>query len=80
MGWETFASQGGFEVVLAGNNNANNAALMEGAYGQGRIVLAAMAPDKPIGAGPERDQFNQAFFRNLFTAGARRLPPPGARR
>ena len=49
VGWETFASQGGFEVVLAGGTNATNAALMEGAYGQGRIVLAAMAPDKPIG-------------------------------
>jgi 3',5'-cyclic AMP phosphodiesterase CpdA len=67
VGWETFSSQGGFEVVLAGGGNAANPALMEGAYGQGRIVLAAMAPDKPIGAGPERDQFNEAFFRNLYT-------------
>ena len=66
LGWETFASQGGFEVVLAGGANGANPSLMEGAYGQGRIVLAAMAPDKPVGAGPDRDQFNEAFFRNLF--------------
>ena len=66
LGWETFASQGGFEVALAGGANGANPSLMEGAYGQGRIVLAAMAPDKPVGAGPDRDQFNQAFFRNLF--------------
>ena len=66
VGWETFASQGGFEVVLAAGGNATNPALMEGAYGQGRLVLAAMAPDKPTGDGPERDRFNQAFFRNLY--------------
>jgi 3',5'-cyclic AMP phosphodiesterase CpdA len=79
LGWETFASQGGFEVVLAGGSNAANAALMEGAYGQGRIILAAMAPDKPVGAGPDRDQFNQAFFRNLFQQArdvCRRQAPP----
>ncbi len=79
IGWETFVSQGGFEVVLAEDERGANAALMEAAYGQGRFVLTAMAFDKPlgtamgavpfpspIGAAADRDAFNQAFFANLY--------------
>jgi hypothetical protein len=66
LGWETFAQQSGFAVLLAGDRNAANAALMEGAYSQGRFILTAMALDKPEGAGAARDAFNQAFFRNLY--------------
>jgi len=44
--WESFVDQRGFEVVLAGDPYAQYPALMEGAYGQGRIILAALALDK----------------------------------
>lgn len=79
VGWETFGAQTGFEVVLAADKNASHPALMEGAYAQGRFILAAMALDKPEGAGPQRDAFNQAFFKNLFTYVrnvCRRVPRP----
>jgi hypothetical protein len=66
LGWETFVTQRGFAVLLAGNSNGQNAALMEGAYAQGRFLLSAIPADKPVGAGPERDRFNRAFFANLF--------------
>ncbi|MBN2445573.1 MAG: hypothetical protein JXO22_02535, partial [Phycisphaerae bacterium] len=46
--WEAFAEQGGFEVILAGDDEAQFPALMEGAYGQGRIILSAMAFDKIV--------------------------------
>jgi hypothetical protein len=79
IGWETFVMQGGFQVVLAQDDTGANAALMEAAYGQGRIILTAMAFDKPLGMGPpgvpfpapigtapDRDAFNVPFFANLF--------------
>ena len=53
-------------MVLAGNGNAQNPALMEGAYAQGRFLLTALPADKPVGVGPDRDAFNQAFFHNLY--------------
>lgn len=71
-GWECFAEQGGFEVVLAGGERNERLALLEGAYGQGRLVLAALAPDKAdLGvSGDEalataRETFSAQFFRNL---------------
>jgi hypothetical protein len=66
VGWETFATQSGFGVLLAADRKAAYPALMEGAYAQGRFILTAMALDKPEGAGPDRDAFNQAFFKNLY--------------
>jgi hypothetical protein len=66
VGWETYGAQTGFAVVLAADHNATSPALMEGAYAQGRFILTSMALDKPEGAGPDRDQFNQAFFHNLY--------------
>jgi 3',5'-cyclic AMP phosphodiesterase CpdA len=66
LGWETFVSQRGFGVLLAGNASGQNAALMEGAYAQGRFILSAIPADKPVGMGPDRDAFNQAFFKNLY--------------
>jgi hypothetical protein len=79
IGWETFINVGGFETVLAENETGANGALLEGAYGQGRIILTAMAFDKPlggaatpvpfpaaIGTAAERDAFNKPFFANLY--------------
>jgi len=71
--WEAFSSFAGFEVILAGDSRARFPGLMEGAYGQGQLLLAAMAPDKIINAStgieqvdPAYGQFNQAFFDNLY--------------
>jgi hypothetical protein len=66
VGWETFASQGGFEVILAEDATAKNAALLEGAYGQGRIVLAAMELDKVPASVTEGQAFARTFFANLL--------------
>ncbi len=66
VGWETFGAQTGFAVLVAADHNAGHPALMEGAYAQGRFILTSMALDKPVGLGPDRDQFNQAFFHNLY--------------
>lgn len=71
--WETFIDQGGFEVMLAGDDEAQFPALMEGAYGEGRIILSALALDKTIPdiaeADPELrkrfDAFAAGFFANL---------------
>jgi len=71
--WEAFSSFAGFEVLLAGDARARFPGLMEGAYGQGQLLLAAMAPDKIINASsgalqtdPAYGQFNEAFFDNLY--------------
>jgi 3',5'-cyclic AMP phosphodiesterase CpdA len=67
VGWETFDSQGGFEVDLAADATGKNPALMQAAYGQGRIVLVAMSFDKDADTNPERPLFRQAFFSNLLS-------------
>jgi hypothetical protein len=66
VGWETFDQQQGFAILLAGDANGKRAALMEGAYSQGRFILGAIPSDKAVGAGVDRDQFNQNFFHNLY--------------
>ena len=66
VGWETFDSQGGFQVDLAADSSGKNPALMEAAYGQGRIVLVSMSFDKDADANPERPLFRQTFFSNLL--------------
>jgi hypothetical protein len=79
IGWETFVMQGGFQTILAQDSAGANAALMEAAYGQGRIVMTAMAFDKPVGTAtmpvpfsmpigtPEaRAAFTRPFFANLY--------------
>lgn len=70
--WEAFTFQSGFEVLLAADEHAQYPVLMEGAYGQGRILLAAMALDKDSFAqGAETldsvafDTFRTQFFANL---------------
>lgn len=70
--WEAFAEQGGFEVIVAAEPEAVHPGLMEGAYGQGRIVLAAMDLDKlrlAAGGGEyataAQRGFATAFFHNL---------------
>src|SRR5688572_18889988 len=57
VAWECFMEQGGFEVILAADKDAQNPVLMEGAYGQGRIILTSLhfdkvdpAPDAPAAA------------------------------
>ena len=67
VGWDTFDSQGGFEVDLAADATGKNPALMQAAYGQGRIVLISMSFDKDAGSSPERPLFRQIFFTNLLS-------------
>ncbi len=74
--WEAFAHQAGFEVILAGDRHAQKPALMEGALGGGRIILAALSLDKTdesAGAADRgdaalfetRQAFRRTFFKNL---------------
>ncbi len=65
VGWQTFGSQGGFEVLLAGNPAGQSPALIETSVGAGRLLLAALALDKPIGPAPAQDELAAVFFRNL---------------
>jgi hypothetical protein len=44
---DLFGSQGGFEVSLSADGSGGRPLLMEGAYGQGRIVLSALTLDQP---------------------------------
>lgn len=88
--WEAFREQSGFEVIIAADELGERAALMEGAWGKGRIILAAMTPDKTIepaaGRTSEGDAafevFRRTFFRNLAShaaavrAGRARTPVP----
>lgn len=76
-GWETFAEQGGFEVVLAAGDARERPVLLEGACGRGRLVLAAMAPDKQdLGVRDDgelagaRAAFAARFFANLVAHAA----------
>jgi hypothetical protein len=70
--WETLAEADGFEVVMAAEKEAVHPALIEGAYGQGRIVLTAVDFDKTTlaeggrryGSDAQR-AFAGAFFKNL---------------
>ncbi len=72
LGWETFDRQGGFEVILSSDDRASYPILMEGAYGQGRIILAAMHIDKLLDADgkevvePQRKELGQKFAQNLL--------------
>lgn len=73
LGWETFRDQSGFEVVLAADEDAVRPVLMEGAYGQGRIMLCAMALDKPAAPSHVKEDdveafeaLGRAFFANLY--------------
>jgi hypothetical protein len=75
--WESFASFHGFEVILAGDAVARHPGLMEGAYGQGRFIVSALANDKildPTGtevAPASLRDFNRPFFRNLHDHAAK---------
>ncbi len=72
LGWETFDRHGGFEVVISSDAYASHPILMEGAYGQGRIVLAAMHVDKRVdakglpAAEKHLDRLGQQFAKNLL--------------
>lgn len=71
--WENFIQQSGFEVLISADRDARFPAVMEGAYGQGRILLASLFTDKITNSDgskkstPEQDAFNEIFFRNLAT-------------
>jgi 3',5'-cyclic AMP phosphodiesterase CpdA len=76
--WETFDTFFGFEVILSGDERARSPGLMEGAYGQGRFVFAAMALDKIIdfSTGEEVDApsltaVGTPFFNNLYAYAAK---------
>ncbi|AHF92230.1 metallophosphoesterase [Opitutaceae bacterium TAV5] len=71
--WEAFGSFAGFEVIVAGDERARFPGLMEGAYGQGRFLLAAMGLDKVFNASTGEEvapesmaAFNAQFFKNLY--------------
>jgi hypothetical protein len=71
--WESFVQFFGFQVILSGDEQARFPGLMEGAYGQGRFFVSAMAVDKIIDAKDKSDttsqslrDFNAPFFRNLY--------------
>ena len=71
--WEVFNFQSGFEVLITADVHAQFPAVVEGAYGQGRILLVAMALDK-ANLGHETDGLQEAgfdplrkrFFANLY--------------
>ena len=63
VGVDAFASQAGFEIVLT-DESGRVPLLLEGAYGQGRIVLSAMVLDRE-GASADQQQFATAFWDNL---------------
>jgi hypothetical protein len=65
VGRDAFAEQDGFQVIVAGAGDGTHGGLLEGAYGQGRIVLSALALDGPAGASAEQDAFVAAFWDNL---------------
>ncbi len=65
LGSTAFAEQKGFQVILAGAGDGSRGALLEGAYGQGRMLLSALALDRPAGEDVERDAVAEAFFANL---------------
>lgn len=74
MIWDSFASFAGFEVILSGDERARYPGMMEGAYGQGRFLLCAMALDKiyneslGVEVAPEElTNFNTQFFKNLYS-------------
>ncbi|MBZ5711026.1 metallophosphoesterase [Nannocystis pusilla] len=65
LGHDAFVEQGGFEVVLAGAGDGSDGALLEGAYGQGRIVLTSLPLDAPEGSDLQQEAFIANFFANL---------------
>lgn len=71
--WETYFQFFGFNVILSGDNRARTPGFMEGAYGQGRFFLSAMANDKildpetgELTETPSLRAFNDVFFANLY--------------
>ncbi len=63
---DTFLEQAGFEVLLAASDAQMRPVLLEGAYGQGRVILASMAFDRPLdGENPGGELFAGAFLSNL---------------
>jgi predicted phosphodiesterase len=71
--WESFNQFFGFNVILAADSKARNPGFMEGAYGQGRFFVSAMANDKILDPDtqtltetPSLRAFNDIFFRNLY--------------
>ncbi len=83
--WEVFQTFFGFEVILSGDPQARYPGLMEGAYGQGRFFVSALAVDKILDpvtgaetASASLKAFNEPFFANLYeyTKAVRDLSTP----
>ncbi|QJE99059.1 metallophosphoesterase [Luteolibacter luteus] len=71
--WESFVQFHGFEVLLSGDTQARFPGLMEGAYGQGRFFVSALAVDKILKPADQSEvateslkKFNEPFFANLY--------------
>lgn len=71
--WESFVQFFGFQVILSGDEQARFPGLMEGAYGQGRFFVSALAVDKILGGTDKAEvateslkKFNAPFFANLY--------------
>lgn len=76
LGSNAFSSQAGFEVILSGEPDGAEPLLLNGAYGQGRIVLAGLnldyarapgGPDehRPFEAGTDAAEFWDGLLANL---------------
>ena len=44
--WESLDEQSGFEVIAARGRTGSLPAIMEGAYGKGRVLLTSLSPDR----------------------------------
>jgi 3',5'-cyclic AMP phosphodiesterase CpdA len=64
---DAFVEQDGFEVVLAARGDGTDAALLEGAHGDGRVILSALALDVLDPPDAAHDALATAFFANLAT-------------
>ena len=71
--WESFVQFHGFQVLLSGDDQARFPGLMEGAYGQGRFFVSALAVDKILNPADQAEvapeslrKFNAPFFANLY--------------
>lgn len=63
LGVDAFASQAGFEIVLS-DESGRVPLLLEGEYGEGRIVLSAVVLDRENTSG-DQQQFARVFWGNL---------------
>jgi 3',5'-cyclic AMP phosphodiesterase CpdA len=63
---QRFVAHGGFAPLLAADDADGEPVLLEGAYGQGRILLSSLANDRDPREHADRAEFNRHFFANLL--------------